>query len=508
MAYNLEDIIGNPGAVSTPDNPAFGGGNSVWNQYFGPDGRLRWSPNNPFAIQIPYARDRQNAQDLADKAVEWESNFGNALLTRVWQLEDREHDEDYNSPAAQVSRLRAAGINPDIQGGVDGVATQSQSAPAPAATQNDVADSTEREQTDIAQFGTIFGSSVQLAQLALNAMNFCQGIPLQQANIKRAQISNDILQDSADQLGYENWRASVPDALMLSRSAVDASGGEIPTLDAVNDLLSSTPYNGNPDFASFVHRLAGSPNLRNSVVESLNNLNRGQAYMSAVGKLNFNERFTTNALQLQLHQQVVDEARLAYQDAYNKAIVELRGADIAAQRDVSSAEFERDSNYAMIDHGVPDSSAAAANSRNQLIQKNVRDAFTVYERALTSVKSLISQFDSQIAEIEAIENKSPEQLITLDALRFSRCRAYVYGAEQFTHFFEDARNFSYQYQLYNTTVREKSPTRPGYKESNWFTRSSTFNGDLEYLNYTFDKYIAEPADGSSLVDAALKLIPF
>lgn len=60
--------------------------------------------------------------------------LANAQLERQWQLEDRLHDEQYNSPVAQLGRLRDAGINPLLSSGeanVEQVPTQSATVDGP-----------------------------------------------------------------------------------------------------------------------------------------------------------------------------------------------------------------------------------------------------------------------------------------------------------------------------------------------------------------------------------------
>lgn len=81
------------------------------------DGTHGFSPENPYYQQMTNATNKKDLEGLRQAALEWESNQQNYQQQLADQRALRDEDRLYNSPAQQIARERAAGLNPDLQGG-------------------------------------------------------------------------------------------------------------------------------------------------------------------------------------------------------------------------------------------------------------------------------------------------------------------------------------------------------------------------------------------------------
>lgn len=126
--------------------------------------------------------------------------LANAQLERQWQLEDRLHDEQYNSPAAQLGRLRDAGINPLLSSGaanVEQVPTQSSTVDGPVNV----------PQTDLgALVGSSFTNLASSADLELRKEELELAKKKTNSEIKKTEsdiLVNDSVIDLNEKLGLK-----------------------------------------------------------------------------------------------------------------------------------------------------------------------------------------------------------------------------------------------------------------------------------------------------------------
>lgn len=498
---DLSQIVGNLSTIENIDN--INEANNGVKKYAQRYGSWRWSPNNPYGNQIPYAYDSDHAHDLADKAMEWESNFGDALLARQFQLQDRAHDEEYNSPAAQIARERAAGRNPDIQDAMT-IATDSGQAPTPSPTSNDSPSSVERKEADLDAAQTVIGGTATLANVVLSALNFAQGVPIANEQIQGLQLANAHQQQVNDSFNTQQFLQSVPVASMFADSALSLAGDTPFSMDHVTQALAGTPYAKDEGFGRFVYNLAQSPEMKARVLSSLDDFDMASAMRTVKGQMNFAEKIAQGEIKLKLVQNDVSIATQNNELTYQKALEEMKVPVVQASAEESEFALKEQTNNALIDQGVPEDNAVTQKSRNSMIRKSVQDALLVYNRAIGEVANQIYDMDRQIAALEKKGYLTPTERTTLTALRISRQKAYVYGAEQWTQCQLSYRNFCYDALRYTVGT---TPSLEGRNTPNWFER--TLFGkkkDIDFLNMTFDKRL-EYGDDFDMVGEFMKIFP-
>lgn len=76
-----------------------------------------FSPDNPYYIAMGSSNNKQDLAALREQAIQWEANQADYQRQLSDQRALRDEDWFYNSPSQQIARERAAGINPDLQGG-------------------------------------------------------------------------------------------------------------------------------------------------------------------------------------------------------------------------------------------------------------------------------------------------------------------------------------------------------------------------------------------------------
>ncbi len=393
----LSDIVGNLSTIENIDN--INEANNGVKKYAQRYGSWRWSPNNPYGNQIPYAYDSDHAHDLADKAIEWESNFGDTLLARQFQLQDRAHDEEYNSPAAQVARERAAGRNPDIQDAMT-IATDSGQAPTPSPTSNDSPSSVERKEADLDAAQTVIGGTATLANVVLSTLNFAQGVPIANEQIQGLQLANAHQQQINDSFQTQQFLQSVPVASMFADSALSLAGDTPFSMEHVTKSLAGTPYANDEGFGRFVYNLAQSPEMKARVLSSLDDYDTASAMRTVKGQMNFAQEYAKSNIKLQFLQNDVSIATHNNELTYQKALEDMKVPLVRASSEESEYALTEQINNAQIDHGVPEDNAITQKSRNTMIRKSVEDSLRVYNRAIGEVANQIKQMDADIAVLE------------------------------------------------------------------------------------------------------------
>lgn len=133
--------------------------------------------------------DKQLAAQARENSLNRKYNLQLAMMQNKWNRQQWQMENAYNSPSAQIQRMRAAGLNPDMMygGGVSG----NLSASSPSMTSG--APSSPMDFTALGSKGTIGDAAIQAAQLAqLNAQT--KNI---EADTKKKGHESDILASDA-----------------------------------------------------------------------------------------------------------------------------------------------------------------------------------------------------------------------------------------------------------------------------------------------------------------------
>lgn len=498
---SLSDLVGNSSTVENIDN--INESNVGVSKYYQRYGSVRWSPNNPYGNQIPYSYSADQAYDLFTKAVEWESNYGDTLLARRFQLQDRDHDEQYNSPASQVFRERVAGRNPDIQDALT-IASDSGNAPVSSPVSNDAPTSVDNSNADATTAQTVIGGSATLANAVLSCLNFAQGLPIANQQLQSLQLSNAHQSMVNADFGKQSFLQSVPVASIFADSALALAGDNNFTFDHVTQALAGSPYQNDDDFGQFVYNLAQSPEMKSRLLSSLDSYDEASSMRSIKGQMNFAEEFAKSRTQLMLRQNDLELAIKQNELVYQNALAELDFPRSQAMTEVSENDLTYANNRAQIDNGLPEDNAVTQKSRNQMIRKQVEDSLRVYDRAIGEVCKQIQDMDASIAKLEQKGYLTPTERTTLSAMRIARQQAYVYGSEQWAKCQISYRNFCYDALRLSVGTM---PSIDGRNTPNWLER--TLFGkkkDVDFLNSTFDKRL-EYGDDFDMAAKFMSIFP-
>lgn len=156
-----------------------------------------WSPDNPYIDALRNTKNKKNRQSLFNSAMAWEESRGNAnfenaredyLLDRQRSLElaDREHQEKYDSPVAQAARMRAAGINPDLQQVSGGSSLDPQNEAGSAASQQSAGLETPQPTDALDIVNTVLNGAGTVVSMATGIYGIISGalsLPGQIANV-------------------------------------------------------------------------------------------------------------------------------------------------------------------------------------------------------------------------------------------------------------------------------------------------------------------------------------
>lgn len=411
-------------------------------------GTRRYSDANPFGRQIPLSASDSELESLRSSASQWESDYQNYLINREDALADRAHDEQYNDPSSQSSRLRAAGINPDLGDAISSNPTSSNTA-SQSPTQSEMSEDDDLENS-ISLAQTILGGTAQLGNLALESIDFIQGLPLKTSQLEGLNLLN------AGQT-QQNFLDSVPFALSASESALGLAGDNPFSIDHVRQSLSGTPYADNTDFQNFVYTLASSPQAKSRLISQLNQLDDSLALRDYRNKLDFSRIFSEKTLNFQLLQLDVDFSRQSNELSYQRALSELSSPSIQAQSEVDSFLDISDTRAANISNNIYNKRATLESdnaqtilNRNKQLRTQIQDSLTQRNRAIQNVVDMIKSVDKEIEKLTLDSETgllSEKDRTTLMALKMYRQQMYMYGAEEWKSTLSSYKQFLYTYSI-------------------------------------------------------------
>lgn len=447
----LKSILGD--SYNSQSDPAiYDQANWFTTRHYTRFGTRRYSDANPFGRQIPLSASDSELESLRSSASQWESDYQNYLINREDTLADRSHDEQYNDPSSQASRLRAAGINPDLGDAVSSPTSES-TTPSQSPTQSEMSEDNNLENS-ISLAQTVIGGTAQLGNLALESIDFIQGLPLKTSQLEGLNLFN------AGQ-AQQNFLDSTPFALSSSDLALGLAGDNPLSIDHVRQSLSGTPYADNTDFQNFVYTLASSPQSKSRLISQLNQLDDSLALRDYRNKLNFSRIFSEKNLNFQLLQLDSDFARQSNELAYQNALSELSAPSIQAQSEVDSFLDVSDTRKANIDNDIynkratleSDNSQTVLN-RNKQLRIQIQDSLTQRNRAIQNVIDMIKSVDKEIAKLTPDPETgilSEKDRTTLMALKMYRQQMYMYGAEEWKSTLSSYKQFLYTYSISNAS---------------------------------------------------------
>lgn len=163
-----------------------------------------------------YAGEYQYQQDMMQS--QWDAEYNLAL-------EDRRYNEEYNDPRNQVQRLRAAGLNPDLSGGVSAGDSQSSLAGNAAGAQTAV-------QAPSVSLAQVAEQTMQTLLSVVSGMTSLQDIFFQQD----MQLMNPFI-DAAKKESVDNFIASYKPEAIIKMIQGDTNSAS----DSFSDAAFSMP---------------------------------------------------------------------------------------------------------------------------------------------------------------------------------------------------------------------------------------------------------------------------
>ncbi|UPW41343.1 DNA pilot protein [Sigmofec virus UA08Rod_3978] len=491
-----------------------------------PDGS-RYSPENPYAKQMLYAYGKDDLTDLQTAANNWEAE--NAAYNR--QLEDqlrlRDEDRAYNSPAAQASRFRDAGINPEFSPSGSSSLGSSPSSHATAPAINNPAqgqsalDTLTSAEKRASIANSYIGASSQILDMANSSMDLftksaqypynqailqnqaiaSEQLPLQaQAQTEQLQQSNSLGKERLRSLQKDNLQKDLLHSQMLEASSAGFANSLSPTHaitpfdeDSLQKEIESSPYNGKISPES-VMRYLNNPQLMSDTLSAYDDYETNKALHSSRGSMQYYETYAQTQTMIDLIQQ--DSALLLaeFDKKFQSRLNELGVPELQASSDALTLTLSNEQNQSLLDNDVPKLNAEEQSARLQLATQVAKELSQEFADQLTATDEAISQLDSWISNIENFEGNpqkkhlSIQDRATIAALKSQRMKLKNLRASNFAAAATAFGEASQRYSLYKSTRSSQSVwnsetgTFDTYdtSDSSFGTTNKTLNNSYKY----------------------------
>lgn len=426
-----------------------------------------WSAENPYAYDATHTKNKHNRQSLYNSAMAWEEEFGNwnraneredELLDRQRQLEleDRQHAEDYNDPAAQAARMRAAGLNPDLQQVSGGASLDPQNDAGSASVQAGAGLETPQPLRGTEIANTVFNGVNALANLATAGFNIFAGakkLPYETSQMSAASRLTNAqaqlverttdpqvrLMNAQSYLTEQNAGAAatnnimsdyrnIADVTRLVASQVDENGEPVPvTEDAVLKTLDDIGYStaSGKDPKQLIKNLLSSSVLRDFVAQN--------AYDAKLSRA-LNECNTFANISTWAQNVAGTHLMMSYKEL-NDATIKKEFSDILAStdayaNDLANAELSRASTEAGLQSTLAASDYGAEVARYKY--EKLRAYSKNWSVFLDDINKNIQRCDSQLSKLCPSGNPltlSEKDLIDYNAIQQARAYYVMCGCD-------------------------------------------------------------------------------
>lgn len=506
-----------------------------------PDGKSPFSPENPYYKQMVYESDRRLRQALQQQAQDWEASNQQFWLSRDLALEDRAHEEYYNSPLHQQILQQQAGAGSSSGSSSSGsgtsfVPTDSDPVPVPHQVESSRIDGTLTDQ-ELSRAGNIFDMGQSIASTAMTALNFASGVSTfdtdvsqAQANLYNSQLSNDYLaarNQSAPRLFSASADSSEAQlqGFYYNRAALDAKSlftyddqGTLysPTEEDFNRLTSSVPEPYRESYLSRLKAFGADPSLLDYTLEARRRFNKNAAFSDYEGRSGFLESYVGLSYRSEVSRLRASEAASDVSSSLNSALLALnygstqaRAMDAAATASASQSNLDAQVADASVSAGIPQAAASDTSAQLRYSRKVVEDSISNFDRSMKLLADEVIGIDRAIGDIESKPDKNSQDEATLAALRIHRLQIVASGNSRIGETLSALRSFAKASAMYDAT-RSLEATGHGYE----FARtgpagipeySDTLNSDKRWVSLTFDDYV-EGGGSNTGKDILKKLI--
>lgn len=278
-----------------------------------------FSDNNPYYQQLQVGKHRKADEDaLFELAVKWEAEHQTTLENREYSEQLRDEQREYDSPLAEVQRMREAGINPDIDGasglgsssGSSAISNQIQATDAPTDNTSQFYNyygNANVIDTAFNTAGNLLTSFANFGTSVIGSIDTLSTLPHRSSLLKtQATLADNTMNDVADQVrssSHSSHLGNVKDGLSII-SDLSSMFTEESTDDDISGVLTTLGYTPEniPSATSAIRHMHKNPELRAKFASATKNANEAEAY---------NEVYTSDVIAdiLEFERQIDDHSR-------------------------------------------------------------------------------------------------------------------------------------------------------------------------------------------------------
>uniref|UniRef100_A0AAU8B833 DNA pilot protein n=1 Tax=Dulem virus 269 TaxID=3145746 RepID=A0AAU8B833_9VIRU len=402
------------------NDPALSNGSSY------DDKRIRsnynWSENNPYVEALKMAKHGTRRQDLLEAALNWEESYGNFRLQneredellqrqRDWELEDRAHEEEYSSPAAQAYRDRIAGINPDLQEISSGTSLDPQNDLGTAATVDNVGVGLrDPTQVTLDKINSVFSAASSIIDIGGSLLGSARNIVDWNSNSRFARANASAAEQATLRNDFDianNRLSSLSNAASILSNRVDEKGNSIPlTANGLMQFYSDAGYPIDEETRALANKFVNSSDIRALAATNRYAMKRQEA-MNEVYTPDMLTREFEMSYKLRMKQMEGESFRADYTAAIQKALAEDESyASDVANATISAASNESDYQQGLLDRNSGDLRSDVEVGELKTRQARYNDILQQFALFVDTRNKAIREIDDELKSIGDLKSAS------------------------------------------------------------------------------------------------------
>lgn len=440
----------------------------------------QFSSNNPYFAQLQHAKG-QDADALYEMAVKWEAD-----------RQALEEQRAYDSPAQQVARQRAAGINPDLAGAGSGGMSSGSSATMPQQSNTTEFASQYRENELRTQRLSVISSMLSSASSFISSVSGgITSLAQLPAMLKVGAVQADVAERSADSVVQQNQNS--------------AESGRLQNIQSQLSMLSQlqtffTPQSTDEDYNTVLSTLGFAGDEIGPMRDSLRQYMTNPAYQnwqeSTKRSLQANQAYNNTHTPAILGE--LSEFALQYQRAQNDFVL--------TRQNIQNGVIQLLDNQEYINSLATGEKLSSIGQNTQMtydIKLLGRD-ISAYTERLSHLKNASSFYQNLIddtqAKIDKLGHTTPELNATLWSLKYRQMELQTLGSAELQDMYSLLQQAQYQYYMNNRNITsdgELFPVVVGQGRINTFT------------DYTFMRYLNDVSSDAdkTLTGSITKFLP-
>lgn len=464
---------------------------------------LTWSENNPHLRAMQNARNREEFYKAREAAYNWEADQANYAQQLADQEALRNDERSYNDPLSDIQRQRAAGLNPDLQGGSgSGSSGTSGSYPTPP----QLADTSVDMDSPGEALGRVMHGVTSVAQAAssftsvLNAgVNFFESIAtfddrvsLKSSQADEAAALANIAQDRSDissqtkssQIAMQN-AANLANSVESGYRTVQTLASGIPAdAEITPEYLSQYALSMGVEDENILDLLGeytSSPQYKKQIDDLIFQSNKARAQREAA-PYKWLRRMADGQALLRMNSQETEIVVSNFKKSFADAFYTEDNASLSA--DTAQSQLEAQNNIAAL---------------------NERKAQLDFEAFLQN----LDYIGSQISEFQKIVDSSEQQEQTRDRKIFQNYLRNVItslenvGSSQMENLWDIFSDAYHKIAYFEELTGDKN-----VKSDIAIGENTLSKHKLNYMNFIFSNYMDSPDVGKYLTSLFTGLIGF